>query len=1357
MTCSRCQKDNPPQANFCLECGAAVHGTAAGPRSHADLAHEVERLSRALTESAEQQTATSEILRVISNSPSDIQPVFDAIVTSAVRLCDARFGLLYRWDGKNLYGVASHGATPAMEEIFRRGACPAPSLLRTHGPWRPLHILDIRESEPYRSGWAVWREAIDAETVRTILVVPLVKSNHYLGCIMIYRREIRAFTERQVELLQTFAEQAVIAIENVRLFNETKEALERHTATADILRVIGSSPSDLRPVFEIIAKRATALTGAVYGAVYLVEGEAIQLHAYHSDDISNVGQFAAAFPMPISSDTVIAGTLRTGALGHVADMEAVNAPDAGRSLARTLGVRSTLTVPMRRDGHAIGAIGVNRRQPGDFTPAEISLLQTFADQAVIAIENVRLFKELEARNRDLTATSEILRVISTSPTDIQPVFDTIAQNAARLCEAFEASIFERDGDHLRLVGHHGPLPDRPDLVIPVIRGSVTGRCVLERRTVSLTDLQAAEDDFPQVVAFAREFGIRSFVSVPLLREGVAIGAIGVQRTEVQPFTETQITLLQTFADQAVIAIQNVRLFTQLQEKNTALTQAHAQVTESLERQTATSEILRVISNSPTDVQPVFDTIAASAGRLCDAESAVVYRIEDDIADVVALYNLNPDAIEAYRQRFPRRLGDTDYLWRVAAGSVLNIPNIAEHPDTATNASFRARHVRSLIEVPIVREGRAIGAISVSHHDVGAFSDERVRLLRTFADQAVIAIENVRLFTELQTSNRELTTALDQQTATSDILRVISQSQTDAQPVFDAIVESAVRLLHGFVAAMSRIAGDRLDLVAFTSTDPAGDAAVRAAFPQILDSDWPHSRVVRTRTLLNVTDARTDRELPEAIRRVAVVRGYQSLVVLPLLRHDEPVGAISLTRRDPGGFTNDEVALLQTFADQAVIAIENVRLFAELQKKNRALTRAHEQVTVALEKQTATGEILRVIASSPTTLQPVMDVIAENAARVCGASDALVYRLEGGELNLVASYGDVPAVRSWVLDRGHFASRAVIDRKTIHVDDLAAAEADFPISAKTARPGGTRTSLATPLLREAVPIGVIAIRRLEVRPFSDDQIALLKTFADQAVIAIENVRLFTELQARTGELEQKSRQLEAASQHKSEFLANMSHELRTPLNAVIGFSEVLSERMFGELNEKQEEYLKDIHASGQHLLSLINDILDLSKIEAGKMDLEMSDFDLPATIDNALMLVRERGGRRGIELHRNVDERVGQVQADERKIRQVLLNLLSNAIKFTPDGGWIEVRAAPVDGAIEVSVRDTGVGIAPEDQEAIFEEFKQVGTASKKVEGTGLGLALSRKFIELHSGRIWVKSQIGAGSTFTFTIPVHHGQ
>jgi signal transduction histidine kinase len=413
------------------------------------------------------------------------------------------------------------------------------------------------------------------------------------------------------------------------------------------------------------------------------------------------------------------------------------------------------------------------------------------------------------------------------------------------------------------------------------------------------------------------------------------------------------------------------------------------------------------------------------------------------------------------------------------------------------------------------------------------------------------------------------------------------------------------------------------------------------------------------------------------------------------------------------------------------------------------------LTDALSRQTATSEILRVISGSPTDIQPVFDTIVRSAVTLCNGVFGSLDRFDGDLIYPVATHNYTPQALDAVHRifparprRSLGVGRAILDRDVVHIPDVEL-DPEYKVQ-NLAGTIGFRSGLFVPMLRDGVPIGVILVGRAEPGPFSENQIELLKTFADQAVIAIENVRLFKELEAA-------NRELAAASQHKSEFLANMSHELRTPLNAIIGFSEVLSEKMFGELNEKQEEYSKDIHASGQHLLSLINDILDLSKVEAGRMELELTEFHLPTALDSALTLVRERAGRRSITLHMSVDERLGEVRGDERKIRQVVLNLLSNAIKFTPEGGRIEVRALPVDVSVEVSVTDTGVGIAPADQEAVFEEFRQVGTADKKAEGTGLGLTLCRKFIELHGGRIWVTSQVGAGSTFTFTIPVRRGE
>jgi signal transduction histidine kinase len=433
----------------------------------------------------------------------------------------------------------------------------------------------------------------------------------------------------------------------------------------------------------------------------------------------------------------------------------------------------------------------------------------------------------------------------------------------------------------------------------------------------------------------------------------------------------------------------------------------------------------------------------------------------------------------------------------------------------------------------------------------------------------------------------------------------------------------------------------------------------------------------------------------------------------------------------------------------VIAIENVRLFKELQARTGELTRSVGELR-------ALGEVSQAL-SSTLDVNVVLNTIVTRANDLIGADGCTIFEYDelAEQFHLRATRNLEPRLvelaRGTPLRKGDqgILGQLPIRRQAVQVPDIRAGSYSSPISDALIE-AGYRAVVAVPLIREDHLIGALTMNRKTPGEFPGETIELLQTFATQSALAIQNARLFREI-------EQKSRELEAASRHKSEFLANMSHELRTPLNAVIGFSEVLSERMFGDLNEKQDEYLKDIHASGQHLLSLINDILDLSKIEAGRMELEVTDFDLPMAIDNALTLVRERAARRSIALNTAIDERLGQIQGDERKIRQVLLNLLSNAIKFTPEGGRIDVHAVPRDRMVEVSVTDTGVGIAPEDQEAVFEEFRQVGTAEKKVEGTGLGLALSRKFIELHGGKIWVKSQVGAGSTFTFTVPVRHGE
>ena len=462
--------------------------------------------------------------------------------------------------------------------------------------------------------------------VRTVLATPLLREGIPIGTILIRRIEVRPFTEKQITLLETFADQAVIAIENVRLFQElrTKESLEQQTATSEILGVIASSPTDIQPVLDVVAANAARLCGATDAVIYRVDGEVIYPAAV----------FGSMPPAPkgtsINRRTPLCRAIVDRQTVHVADLlaEVDNQFPDSKAIQQVTGTRTSLATPLLREGTSIGAIHVRRNEVRPFSDKQIKLLETFADQAVIAIENVRLFQELKESLEQQTATSEILGVIASSPTDIQPVLDVVAENAARLCDATDAVIHRIDGDKLRSVANYGSLPTRRgrDPLTSMDRDSIPGRTVIDRRTLHIHDL-AAEPEDDLLAPFARSLGVRTVLSTPLLREGIPIGTIQIRRMEVRPFTEKQIKLLETFAAQAVIAIENVRLFQELKE--------------SLEQQTATSEILGVIASSPTDIQPVLDVVAENAARLCDATDAVIHRIDGDKLRTVANYGPLP--------------------------------------------------------------------------------------------------------------------------------------------------------------------------------------------------------------------------------------------------------------------------------------------------------------------------------------------------------------------------------------------------------------------------------------------------------------------------------------------------------------------------------------------------------------------------------------------------------------------------------------------------------------------------------------------------------------------------------------------
>src|SRR5262249_14262464 len=751
---------------------------------------------------------------------------------------------------------------------------------------------------------------------------------------------------------------------------------------------------------------------------------------------------------------------------------------------------------------------VARKPPKDADSRVRDLEKRLAEAVREKAEAVK--REAEALERE-TAASEILRIISGSPADVQPVLDAVAESAARLCAADDAVIWRLEGDRLRAVAHHGPVGHVAALVIPVLRGTVTGRSVLDRQTVQVTDLQAEVDEFPEGSAIARQFGHRSIVSVPLLREGVAIGVIALRCAEVQPFTEKQIALLKTFADQAVIAIENVRLFKELEARNRDLT-------ESLDQQTATSEIRRVISSSPTDVQPVFDAIVRSAVRLLDGLHGVVDRFDGELIHFAAQYNYTPEALQMTLRMYPRQPDRKQAAGRaILTGDVVNIADAQADPEYATDLAV-AGGWRSILNVPMLREGKPIGTIGVIRGQAGRFSDAQVELLRTFADQAVIAIENVRLFTELQEKNRALTDALEQRTATSEILSVISQSPTDVQPVFDTIVQSGARLCNATTAAVVLSDGTMMRVPANYGRSPEVLAAARALWPRPLDATTSAGMAILAGSVVQIPDSE-DPSTSEFVRHSGRLLGYRSSLAVPMLRGAEAIGAIRVTRRESGRFSAAEIQLLQPFPDQPGIAIGNVGLVNETKE--------------ALERQTATSEILKVIASSPTDVQPVFDAIARQAMRLCSASYGVVTRYDGQLLYLVAHAHVRPEgveamkrVFPMLPSRATTSSRAILERAVVHVPD-AIIDPDYAQS--WALGLQTRSVLAVPMLHSGEPIGTISVGRFEPQPFTEAQIALLQTFADQAVIAIENVRLFKELEAKTQELTRSVGELRALSE------------------------------------------------------------------------------------------------------------------------------------------------------------------------------------------------------------------------------------
>jgi len=888
----------------------------------ADLQHELAQARAERDEALAQQTATTEVLQVINSSPGDLLPVFDAMLDKATQLCEAETGVLWTYHGDQMEASAILGATPEYDEYLRAG--PRPLSLGhqrlLHGG-RVLQIDDVEAHENYRSGQPMARALFDLGRVRTILLVPLLKEDTLLGAFAVYRQEVRPFSDKQIALLQNFAAQAVIAMENARLITETREALEQQTATAEVLQVINSSPGDLAPVFNAMLEKALNLCGAAYGSLLTYDGELFHVAAtvHVHGEVNIAERYRQRPPFAAGPGTLMYPIVRGEEVVFVEDVLQHDAYRRGgpfKELVDSGGFRSVLDVALRKEGALLGLIAIHRQEVRPFSDKQIALLQNFAAQAVIAMENARLITETREALEQQTATAEVLQVINSSPGDLAPVFDAILEKAHALCDSGHGTLFLREGEHFRAAAMRGvpePLAERLrqgqlGLDAPAILPLLAGEPL-----VHITDLTRSEHPMARA---ALAGGVRTLLSVPLSKGDALVGLIVAGRLEARPFTEKQIALLQNFAAQAVIAMENARLITETRE--------------ALEQQTATAEVLGVINSSPGDLAPVFDAMLEKALRLCEGTFGNLLSYDGEFFRIAAAAHGDGRVAERLLQRPPFAVGATDNaLCPVLRGDdLVFVADVRELYGYRTEPMFQemvdSGGYRSLLNVALRKDGILLGVIGIFRDEVRPFTDKQIALLQNFAAQAVIAIENARLITE----TRE---ALEQQTATAEVLQVINSSPGDLAPVFDAMLDKAMRLCAADFGMLQIEDGDRFRTAATHGVPPAF-AEYRRNHAFVAGPGSLGARIVAGERVVHIPDLKDDEpyRAGDGNRQAMVdLGGARTGLAVPLTRDGRPLGFIIIYRQEVRPFSDKQIALLQNFAAQAVIAIENARLLGEL--------------------------------------------------------------------------------------------------------------------------------------------------------------------------------------------------------------------------------------------------------------------------------------------------------------------------------------------------------------------------------------------------------------------------------------------